>query len=153
MKLISSVMMVCAVCSVPAFAQDRSDIASISSAHGSVLINQGSQFVPAGVGDHLASGDRLMVPRDGAAEIVFSDGCKYSVKPGTMITVPSVSTCAGGVISPINTEPAGAGAIGLAGGGASSGPPIAAFVIAGATAGYVLVHNASSNNNPRPISP
>ena len=135
----------------PALAQQRNTIAAVGSLKGDVLVNKGAQFVPATDGDSLAPGDRVLVPRDGGGEIVFRDGCKLQVKPGTMVTVPEASTCVGAVAVVQNTEPAGAGALGVSSGG-SDALGYTAFVVAAATAGYVVIHNGTDNSK-KPISP
>ena len=70
--------------------------ATLSAANGSVMVNQGKQFVSAQAGQALAAGDRVMVMQDGSAVLRFDDGCDVTINGGSVATVPSVSTCAGG---------------------------------------------------------
>jgi hypothetical protein len=70
--------------------------ATLSAANGSVMVNQGKQFVSAQAGQALAAGDRVMVMQDGNAVVRFDDGCDVTINGGSVATVPAVSTCAGG---------------------------------------------------------
>jgi hypothetical protein len=70
--------------------------ATLSSANGSVMVNQGKQFVSAQLGQALAAGDRVMVMQDGSAVVRFDDGCDVTINGGSVAVVPAVSTCAGG---------------------------------------------------------
>lgn len=70
--------------------------ATLSSANGSVMVNQGKQFVSAQSGQALAAGDRVMVMQDGSAVVRFDDGCDVTINGGSVAVVPAVSTCAGG---------------------------------------------------------
>jgi hypothetical protein len=70
--------------------------ATLSSANGSVMVNQGKQFVSAQSGQALAAGDRIMVMQDGSAVVRFDDGCDVTISGGSVAVLPAVSTCAGG---------------------------------------------------------
>jgi hypothetical protein len=122
--------------------------AVLSAIEGDVRVNQGEQFVAAQAGAELAAGDRVMVAQDASAELTFADGCRYSVAPGTMITVPAISTCAGGAALAQSIQPAHTGALG---GTAGTPPPFLLGVAALAAATYVVVDNASSSD--KPLSP
>lgn len=130
----------------PAYAANTE--ATLSAAEDNVMINQGAQFVPAQVGNLLAAGDRVMVAQGRAAEVTFNDGCKLKVQPGTVVTIPSASTCKGGVALVQSTNPGQTGALGAS---AGAEPPFALGIAALAVAGYVVVHNANASD--RPLSP
>jgi type V secretory pathway adhesin AidA len=70
--------------------------ATLSSTNGSVMVNQGKQFVSAQKGQALAAGDRVMVMQDGSAVVRFDDGCDVTIDGGSVAVLPAVSTCAGG---------------------------------------------------------
>jgi hypothetical protein len=63
------------------------------------MLNQGKQFVPIKPGQALNAGDRLMVMQGGSAQIRFADGCDVTVEGGSMVAVPTASTCAGGSLN------------------------------------------------------
>ena len=73
--------------------------ATLSSAQGSVMLNQGKQFVPIKPGQALNAGDRLMVMQGGSAQLRFADGCDVTVEGGSMVAIPTASTCAGGTLN------------------------------------------------------
>lgn len=87
-------------------------IATLTGLEGRVLVNQGEQFVSALPGQALAAGDRVMINGEGSALVVFSDGCDLRVESDTLVTVPAVSTCTGGVAQVQRLAPDGGPAIG-----------------------------------------
>jgi len=70
--------------------------ATVNAITGSVLVNQGKQFVPVQSGQALVAGDRVMVMQDSGAALRFTDGCDVRLEGGTIVTVPTMSTCVGG---------------------------------------------------------
>ena len=70
--------------------------ATVNAITGSVMVNQGKQFVPVQAGQKLAAGDRVMVMQDAGAALRFKDGCDVRLQGGTIVSVPAMSTCAGG---------------------------------------------------------
>ena len=112
--------------------------ATLSTVTGKVLVNSGSGYAPRQDGAHLKTGDTVIANPGSSALIVYDDGCKMSVKAGTVVTVEN--GCPGlGVV---------AAETGL---GASS----ATYVVVGglAIAGAVGVVAATSSNSDRPASP
>lgn len=90
-------------------------VATLTRADGTVRVNQGSEFVAAVENIRLDAGDRIMTMADGRAIVTFADGCDLVAGPNTLITVPKVSTCAGGLaraqnIAPGTADPVGASA-------------------------------------------
>lgn len=73
--------------------------ATLASAEGSVMVNQGKQFVPVQNGQVFAAGDRVMVMQGGSAVLRFSDGCDVTLSGGSITEIPEVSTCAGGKLN------------------------------------------------------
>jgi hypothetical protein len=90
-------------------AQEGTGVAILDELKGSVLVNQGENFVPATEGQSLNAGDRLMVTKNGNAMLVFGKDCTKEVKAGTMVTIPQQSICEGGQLITQSLEP-GAGA-------------------------------------------
>jgi hypothetical protein len=93
---------------------DAGTNATLSNVNGNVSVNQGKEFVPAQMGMHLNAGDRVMVPDNGSASIMFDDGCRFDLAEGKIVTVPAKSACGGAKV-------AQQGVAGQGGGGAAIG--------------------------------
>lgn len=89
-----------------------SGTATLGNQQGTVLVNQGEEFVTASEAQPLKAGDRVMVMEGGAAEITFADGCVLPLASGSMALVPEASTCAGSVASVEQIGPTYAQAVG-----------------------------------------
>src|SRR5687768_10133053 len=74
-------------------------VGSLSAQEGTVLVNQGEEFITAADAQSLNPGDRVMVMTGGSAAITFADGCVLPVEAGTLMVIPSQSTCAGAVVT------------------------------------------------------
>ncbi len=93
-----------ALLSAPAFAEETdaaADVpaATLSAQEGTVLVNQGEEFVTASSLQALNPGDRVMVLQGGRAELTFADSCILAIEGGSLLDVPAVSTCASGQIA------------------------------------------------------
>lgn len=73
--------------------------ATLASAKGSVLVNQGKQFVSAQAGQLLTAGDRVMIMQGGSATLRFADGCVKNLDSGSMLLVQN--TCASSSLSQV----------------------------------------------------
>ena len=78
-----------------AFAVDS--VGTLSSQEGTVLVNQGEEFITADANQALKAGDRVMLMEGATAEITFADGCALPLEAGSLVDIPAVSPCAGGV--------------------------------------------------------
>ena len=78
-----------------AFAADS--VGTLSSQEGTVLVNQGEEFTTADADQALKAGDRVMLMEGATAEITFADGCALPLEAGSLVDIPAVSPCAGGV--------------------------------------------------------
>ena len=78
-----------------AFANDS--VATLSAQEGTVLVNQGEEFITAAEGQALQAGDRVMLMEGASATLTFADGCTLPLASGSLLEVPAVSTCAGAV--------------------------------------------------------
>jgi hypothetical protein len=58
------------------------------------LNRPGQGFVKVTVSTVVNPGDLLMVSPDGTANVVYTDGCKYVLQPGSVLTVAAISPCA-----------------------------------------------------------
>ena len=70
--------------------------ATIEPGQGNLSVNQGQGFQPANGRVEAKVGDAVMVSPDGAATIVYADGCKVNVRPGAVATITPLSPCASG---------------------------------------------------------
>ncbi len=91
LRTIPAALIIAACMSNAAYAADAVMLTGIS---GKVLTSRGGQTGPATAGA-LQPGDRV-VASDGAARVVWADGCTATLKPRAMLTVSSASPCAGG---------------------------------------------------------
>ena len=62
-------------------------------AKGGVLVNKGAGYQQARGSASLVPSDRLMVSADSQATLVYSDGCKVPVNPGSVVTIGEKSPC------------------------------------------------------------
>lgn len=89
-----------------------SSVATLNVSNGSVLVNQGKQFVTAQPGQILAAGDRVMVMDGGNASLKYADGCVQVLGSGSLATVENASACASGVSKIAQISPVSAQAVG-----------------------------------------
>lgn len=82
---------------LPAFAAEP--VATLSQQEGTVLVNQGEEFTTATENQALMAGDRVMLMEGASAELSFTDGCALPLAEGSLLEIPAVSPCAGGVAS------------------------------------------------------
>ena len=87
--------------------------ATIEPVQGSLSVNQAGQgFHPISGRVDAKAGDSVMVSPDGAAMIVYDDGCKVNVQPGAVATISALSPCASGSNADDNSNNWGAYVIG-----------------------------------------
>jgi hypothetical protein len=114
--------------------------ATIEPGQGNLSVNQGQGFQPINNRVDANVGDSVMVDPGGAATVVYSDGCKVDVQPGTVTTIAPLSPCATGSYA----QDSGVGVGGLIMGGLVLG--------AGGFAIYEATKSPSSNTTA-PASP
>jgi hypothetical protein len=101
------------VASIFAGAAGAAEPATVLSAQkGTVLVNQGEEFVTASDLQSLKAGDRVMVMEGGDATVTFGDGCVLPVVSGSIVEIPAASTCAGSVATTQRIGPSYAQAVG-----------------------------------------
>lgn len=139
------------VLAAPAFAADDS-VAVLSAQTGTVLVNQGEEFITASDAQPLMAGDRVMVMEGGSAQLTFLDGCVLPVESGSLLDVPATSTCAGTVASVQAIGPSYAQAVGAPDRRKRRG---AWWFFGGWGAGiaWALIDNNESIRPPPPVSP
>jgi hypothetical protein len=70
--------------------------ATLQPGQGALSVNQGQGFAPVNSRVDANAGDSVMVGPGGSATVVYDDGCKVDVQPGTVATVAAISPCASG---------------------------------------------------------
>ncbi|MCX7034406.1 MAG: hypothetical protein NT046_10610 [Arenimonas sp.] len=110
MRLTRTLIAASLLLSTAAFAADGT--ATLVNQQGTVLVNQGEEFVTATQAQALKAGDRVMVMEGGTAQISFADGCVLPLASGSMAVVPETSTCAGAIANVEQIGPSYAQAVG-----------------------------------------
>lgn len=148
--MIRTALILTALIAAPAFAAEP--VASLSAQEGTVLVNQGEQFITAADAQVLNAGDRVMVMEGGTAEITFADGCVLPLAAGSMVEVPALSTCAGNVANVQSIGPSYAQAVGSPGANRNSATPwvFGAWALGIA---FALQEDGSMNGTPAAVSP
>ncbi len=70
--------------------------AIIEPLHGDLSLNQGQGFQRFNSRVQANVGDTLMVGPGGAANLVYLDGCRVHVQPGSVVSIAPLSPCASG---------------------------------------------------------
>lgn len=70
--------------------------ATLVPVHGQLSINHGQGFVGVSGPIEANAGDSVMVSPDGSANVLYGDGCKITLQPGSVITIAELSPCASG---------------------------------------------------------
>jgi hypothetical protein len=112
--------------------------ATIEPGQGSLSINQGQGFQLVNSRVDANVGDSVMVSPGGSATVVYDDGCKVAVQPGTVATIAPLSPCATGSYAQDNDD--AWGAIGMG-------------VLAAGAAGIAIYEATKSSGNTSPASP
>lgn len=105
--------------SLPAIAQQESEIAKLQVDSGVIMTSRdNAAFVSAVTNDPLFDNQRLMVSEDSSATVVYDDGCRETYdKPGVYeldaTCTPALVSSSGGM-SPGLTAAVGAAGVGLA---------------------------------------
>lgn len=121
--MIRTALILSALVAAPAFASDAETAATLTAQQGTVLVNQGDEFITATEAQPLLAGDRVMVMEGGSAEITFTDGCVLPLESGSLVDVPAISTCAGAVANVQNLGPSYAQAVGSRGSNRNAAAP------------------------------
>jgi hypothetical protein len=70
--------------------------ATLASIQGTIQVNSGSGFHQVAGAADVAPGTSVMAAPTSSAEIVYSDGCRTPVEPGSVVVVAPISPCAQG---------------------------------------------------------
>jgi hypothetical protein len=70
--------------------------AIVEPVQGDLSINQGQGFQKVDTRVDASVGDLVMVGPNGAANIVYPDGCTINVRPGAVVNIAPLSPCASG---------------------------------------------------------
>lgn len=85
---------------------------NLASTNGSVLVNQGKQFVTAKPGQLLSVGDRVMVMEGGSAVVRYPNGCLQTLNSGSLAVVSDQANCVLGKNVVTQIAPVSAQAVG-----------------------------------------
>lgn len=127
-----------AVASVAGAATPASQSAVLNVSQGTVLVNNGSQFVTAKPGQVIKPGDRVMVMSGSSATVKYADGHTSSLPSNTLVSFDSRGF--GGYAAGSGSKSSSLGPMyAQAVGGSAAGADAAAGAVgAGATMGWVL---------------
>lgn len=131
-----------------AFAADS--VGTLSSQEGTVLVNQGEEFITADANQALKAGDRVMLMEGATAEITFADGCALPLEAGSLVDIPAVSPCAGGVANVQQMGPTYAQAPGQR---VVRNGRLMEWVVFGAAGALILVEVSDDGYEITPASP
>jgi hypothetical protein len=131
----------------------QSDVASFSSIEGTVMVNQGEQFVPAQPFQPLREGDRVMAGADSSSVVTFADGCDLIIDAQTIVTIPGTSTCGGGFALVQTVTPASGTAVGATAATAAAGNTTDAIVIGSAALLAVAAIALDDDADSAPVVP
>jgi hypothetical protein len=70
--------------------------ATLVPVHGQLSINHGQGFEQVNGPIEANTGDSVMVSPDGSANVLYADGCKITLQPGSVMTIAELSPCASG---------------------------------------------------------
>jgi hypothetical protein len=115
--------------------------ATLQPGSGQLSVNQGQGFQPVNNRVDASAGDSVMVSPDGSATLVYDDGCKVAVQPGSVATVAPISPCASGSYAQDNNN------------GSDWAPVIMGVVVLGAIGGGIYAATNNANTNGTAASP
>jgi hypothetical protein len=93
-------------------AASGSEVATVKSTNGKVLLNRATAYDPAAKDQRLVRGDRLVVLEGGAITVRYDDGCEETLDKPSIYTVSStcgVAAADRGMAAPVGAAPAAAG--------------------------------------------
>jgi hypothetical protein len=70
--------------------------ASVEPGQGELFVNQGQGYQRVDGRIEAKVGDSIMVSPDGAATLLYPDGCQVAVQPGAVTSIDPLSPCASG---------------------------------------------------------
>jgi hypothetical protein len=70
--------------------------ATLVPVHGRLSVNHGQGFEQVSGPIEAKAGDSVMVSPDGSANVLYGDGCKITLQPGSVMTIAELSPCASG---------------------------------------------------------
>jgi hypothetical protein len=115
--------------------------ATLEPTEGALAVNQGGGFRPVKTRIDANVGDSVMVAPGGSATLVYDDGCKVEVQPGSVTTIAALSPCAAGSFAQDNNT--------------NNAMTIGTLAVVGGVAGTLIYEGTKSTNNSSspPASP
>jgi hypothetical protein len=74
-----------------------SSVGTLAQSEGTVLVNQGKQFITAQPNQALTAGDRIMVMEGSTASIKFANGCVRVISSGSLAMMTANASCDAGI--------------------------------------------------------
>jgi hypothetical protein len=108
--------------------------ATLVPGEGTLTVNQGQGFQPVNARVDTNVGDSVMVAPGGTATLVYDDGCKVDVQPGSVTTVAPISPCASGSYAQGNNN--------------DSATALGALAVIGGVTGVIVYEGTRSTNGP-----
>jgi hypothetical protein len=129
-----------AICAaIVALSLDSSAIAAtLDSVQGTVQVNSGAGFHKVAGAAQVAPGASIMADPGSSAQILYSDGCRIPVRPGSVAVVAPISPCAQGQAGPGEGPPTDNTTYSL----------LAAGAVIGGSVGAGVWSSQRGNNNP-----
>lgn len=112
--------------------------ATLQPTQGGLSVNHGDGFRPVNTRIDANVGDSVMVAPGGSATLVYDDGCKVDVAPGSVTTVAPISPCAAGSYADDNNT--------------NNALTIGTLAVVGGVAGTIIYEGTKSTNNSSPSS-
>ncbi len=89
--------LICGICSATIVAGGAlAQTATVEPVQGSVSFSRGQGFQRVDGRVQANVGDSVMVGPDGAANVIYPDGCQVNVQPGAVADIAPLSPCASG---------------------------------------------------------
>ena len=145
MKFLGQQLCTVGLCCCIGAAGAGEQFASLARIEGSVLINQGEQYISAREGMGLKTGDRLMVMSGGSVVISYDDGCKYTLGENRVLTIGKSTACSGEA----GTQHVGPSYAAIG----SPAPAAASLIVPGGMGVAGVVGGFTLDTGGKPISP
>jgi hypothetical protein len=137
MRTLCSSVAICAA--IAGFSVSTSAIAAtLDAVQGTVQVNSGAGFHKVSGAAQVAAGASIMADPGSSAQILYSDGCRIPVGPGSVAVVAPISPCAQGQAAPGQGPQTENATYDL----------LAAGVVIGGAVGAGVWESQRGNNNP-----
>lgn len=99
MKILGSLLVLATIgLGVPVFAAEPNNVAKLTDAGGTVMVDRGKGFVTTSVNAPLFENDRVITLDGSMAEITFTDGCRTKLKSNNLIVISIDPGCKAAIL-------------------------------------------------------